>query len=351
MEDPKEKEKSEETTSEKIEERAIAAARLIYHSYKDYASKRKAKQKVDKIGRIDETNNEMIKVPKHKMEEKEVKTGTAGLLKSVPLDSLAKVVQFLCTPLDFYNIMRVSRQFKKVTQYYEVWNTFLEINSPKLVEWVVAKNSLEDASKVNLKALFVQTIAAVHDQIRTWTEELEKIKADGNESYKQEKYMESIDKYAKAKDAATEVKRNLEDNPFFNKFKTEQETLDLFKVLAIINSNAAQANMNITNWGDAYVSAKRACKHIAYLRDNVSREIFEKDLDLLNQKIQHRLTLSRGHVIPLTRFFRYSEVPVREIKVGSMLTASTNISSGIFHNSKVFIYEFTRGQVKCVSLT
>lgn len=324
------------------------SARVIQKFYREYAAHKQQRQHNKNIGIINELENEIIEISRKLSDQKEYKDSTEFSLRDVGTESLVTIISFLGGSATFFDFMVTCKHVHKVFRYNIVWNTFLEQACPSVIQHLLAKNSKKDSSGVNLKTLLKAAIEGTNEQVTKLTADLKALKDQGNEEYKKEDYEAAVAIYNKVSQLSGTFKSEIQ-TPIFELLIGGEKRVELLHLICVLNSNAAQAYINLEKWISAYNSANRSKKYINLLKDEFeSNEAFEKEFGLLLRKIEFRLLCSRENISPLFRYVRYSDEPVVDLKVGTLLIASDNISGDIFCDSKVLIYEFDRETVESV---
>ena len=319
------------------------AARLIQAKYREWKSKQRQAMMLENLGKIDQTRNEIVEVDrKLSILEAAESIGTIDF-RFLPVDSLVIIISYIGDLKTFLAFSRVSKHVHKIYRYNVVWNTFFQQSYPKVVEFILEKNERPSLDKVNLKNIVQTSVPEMKSNLDFWMKELGQIKEAGNKLFAEQKFDESIVEYKKLIPASTTIKTCLRDNIFFDQFTNLSEKSDFYKLLIVINANCSQAAINEEMWAEAYNSAKKAQKYLNIAKQLLPKQVFEETFTSLHQKVLHRLDISRGEIMPLFRFVRYSEVPVDDLRVGTMLTASDNISGDIFCDSKVLLYSYGDG--------
>ena len=254
------------------------------------------------------------------------------------------IIGFIGDIRTFLGFMQACKHIHRVYKFNVVWNNFLQQSFPKVVKYIQDKNSQPDISKVNLRNIVQSSSKEMMANLDHWLAELSKIKETANKLFSEGKIAESIEEYDKISEHSTTIKNTLRENPFFEAFSSMSRKIELYKLIIVLNANCSQAAINEEKYGMAYNSSKKANKYLNIIKKMIPQTIFEENFDMLSKKILHRLDTSRAEIMPLFRFYRYSEVPVDELRVGTLLTASDNISGDIFCDSKVLLYEYEAGE-------
>lgn len=332
--------------SESLSEAAEAqmAARTIQRAYRRWKTNRDTAMMLERLGMIDSDRNEIVEVQK-KFEDTEEDTVTGKVdFRVVPVDSLVNIISYLGDLRSFLEFSKVTKHLHKVYKFNVVWNTFFSQSYPKVVEYILEKNDRPSLDKVNLKNV---VIAGVEDMRRSydhWFAELSQIREAANKLFGEKNFEASIEEYHRLIPASSSIKTSLRDNIFFEHFTSTKEKIDMYRHLIVINANCSQAAINEESWAEAYNSAKKAQKYLNIVKKMLPKPVFEENFEGLFKKVLHRLETARGEIMPLFRLVRYSEVPVEELRVGTMLTASDNISGDIFCDSKVLLYNYGNGE-------
>ena len=331
---------------ERIENnREDEAVRIIQNAYRENRDRKRKEERVENIGMIKE--RDIVQEGVRKISDvKEYEDSKELSLRNVPLSSLIIVIEYLGKCETFFSFAVVCKHVQKAYRYNVVWNRYFELNYPKMVQFVLEKNNNPELSNVNLKTL----LKGASDEIITLTsqmiETLKSQKDEGNKLYQEEKYEDAISVYDKVAETSSMYKTKFQ-NEIFDQVCPKAKKVELLHLICIMNSNSSQASINIERWSSAYNSAKRGFKYINLINKLIPKiEEFEERFGLLKKKVEMRLLASRENILPLFRFLRYSEVPVDELRVGTLLSATDNISGDIFCDSKVLIYEFERGHVE-----
>lgn len=325
------------------------AARIILRQWKEYRRRLALiTQTSEHIGKINDMDNEIIEVQRKHSDNASlgdnIIPGKVDF-RRVPIDSIIVIIAYLSTPADFIVFMRTCKAINKVYRYSSVWTTFLTLTYPQVVDFVRERNADTPLDKINLRTVFKNSIDSRDKIIEYCVQEMNRIKEEGNKLFGQEEYTKAVEVYSQGGEIANTINKSLRGNAFFEKLTPLPKILEVYKLLTILSSNSAQASIEEENWAEAYNAAKRASKYLNILKKTLPSKMYKEELDALHKKVMHRLSLSREEILPLFSFVRYSEIPVEELRVGTMLTASDNISGDIFCDSKVLLYEFDRDQV------
>lgn len=261
-------------------------------------------------------------------------------IKMIPVEAMIKIVGFF-DQTQFFDFMRVCKHVYKIYRYNQLWNNFFTTFAPSLVEFLVRQNSELEADCINLKSVIWSSIGETARQLADITVQLQAEKDQANVVYKEEKYEAANLLYEKALETAGIFRKPLEATPFYClKVPAIVEKKVVFlKLIAILNSNLAQSHINLDQHLKAYINCAAAMKHVNMIKQLLDPKVFETDYAEFEAKNKYRFNLSRNKLPFLFRFTRYSPDPVPELKVGSMISASDDMGSGIFENSKIIIYE------------
>ncbi len=321
------------------------AARLIQKFYREFAARRQQRQHNKNVGIINELENEIIEISRKLSDQKEYKDSTEFSLKAIGTESLVKILSFLGGSETFFHFMRTCKLVHKVFRYSVVWNTFFEQSCPLVIQYLLQKNNKKDSAGVNLKTLLKAAIEGTNEQVSKLAADLKDLRERGNEEYKKENYEAAVAVYNKVSQLSGTFKSEIQ-TPIFEQLIESEKRIEILHHICVLNSNTAQAYINLEKWISAYNSANRAKKYINLLKEEFeSFREFEEEFGLLHKKIEFRLLISRENISPLFRYVRYSDEPVVDLRAGTLLTATDNISGDIFCDSKVLLYEFSREAV------
>ena len=106
------------------------------------------------------------------------------------------------------------------------------------------------------------------------------------------------------------------------------------------------ANLKTEHWSSAINHALKGNRMLERLDKLIDDEVtYEKDFGLLSKKLSHRMKEAWKKLDFHLRFYRHSDVPEEGLAAGTMITHIDRPfgDGGIFESSKVFMYEFKRG--------
>lgn len=322
------------------------AATAIQKFYRGYAARKQQRQFNRKLGIINELENELVEIPRKLSQDKEYKDSAQFSLNDIGTESLVKILSYLGGSATFLDFMRTCKLVFKVYRYSVVWNTFLEQSSPQVITYLLEKNNKKDSAGVNLKSLLKAAIEGTDDQVAKLASDLKALREQGNAEYRKEHYEAAVAIYSKVSQLSSTFKSELQ-TPIFEQLIESERRVEILHNICVLNSNAAQTYINLKKWVSAYNLASRANKYINLLKKELqsNREVFQKEFGQLQEKIEYRLMISREQISPFFRYVRYSDVPVVDLKLGTLLIATDNISGDIFCDSKVLLYEFSQENV------
>lgn len=318
----------------------------IQRAFRKFALRRSTFSKVrhlNEIGKVEESALQIYDLRRKlssQMDAEEAYAQPKINIKMIPVEAMIKIIGFF-DKKQFFEFMTVCKHVHKVYRYNQLWNNFFTTFSPVIVDFVVKKNAVLDADFINLKSVVSHSIRETEQQLEEITVQLSAEKDAANAEYKQEHYLEAIKLYETALETASMMRKPLEANPFYllKVPNIVRKKVPFLKLIAILNSNTAQSHMNLNQHLKAYVSCAAAMKHLNTIKQLLELTKYEEEFAEFEAKNKYRFDLSRKQLPFLFRFTRYSPDPVPELKVGSMLTASDDMGSGIFDKSKIIIYE------------
>ena len=130
------------------------------------------------------------------------------------------------------------------------------------------------------------------------------------------------------------------DKTFFNL------KYDYLKIIVILNSNSAMANLKLEHWSRAVNAALRGRRILGKLKKLIDDdEKFKTDFGTLKEKLDYRMLEARKNQEFMYAFYHHSDEPEEGLGLGSLISHNDDGwgRPGIFTDSKVLMYDFQRG--------
>ena len=264
---------------------------------------------------------------------------------SIPADSWLVVVEYLGDLKQFLDLQRSCRSVRDRLAKAKAWQGFATQQYPRELEYLLGKRqqeptgeireySMEDAT-LELKVEAARTQAAV----LVWTEQLQHLERAWHDlrSAKDDKAALGLYKIHLGNLQAAEAE--LGNNPVYRRFVSRPLLVSLLRGLATAHSNAAQAWLDSEEWPEALVTAMLSTESLDLAKKLLSGQEMREHLNNLGLLTHFRLQQARAKLFPNLLLTEHSDQPVAGITVGTVLQATSLITSPMFSGSLLILYE------------
>jgi hypothetical protein len=140
-------------------------------------------------------------------------------------------------------------------------------------------------------------------------------KQEGNELYAKQDYEGAIGVY---NEAVKYINQTREFIAKYEEVRDKEVNLKFLKIQCILFSNSAQVEIKLENYPKSLICSSKAAKILKDIKKIVSNpEKYKNEYKQLEEKINQRRVVAWDH-IPI-QLFNYSNQPVPELRVGSVL--------------------------------
>lgn len=208
---------------------------------------------------------------------------------------------------------------KEITTINFVWQHCFTCTFPVLMKEKLELDNFDKNAidwKTEIKRNFL-----VLSAFKTIVTSMNENKETGNTYFKKQEYKEAISYYktalnlAKQKENEDEIEKTISNDQAFFNLK-----YDYLKIMTILLSNSAMANIKLENWSTAICTALKGSRILNRLKSLIDDEDkFEKDFGQLEEKIKYRMVEARRNQGWHMRFCHHSDEKEEGLAVGTII--------------------------------